>query len=147
VTSQWATRALAAAAVLVATGGAALAAVVGAFLVPLRIAGVPVPVCFALAAVGAVLTVRFVHRVTGSLLATAAPTVAWFAVTVVLAARRPEGDLIVTGSWVGVGLLFVGSIAFAVAVFIELTAQTRRQTPVQIDADETVTRPAAHGTM
>jgi hypothetical protein len=139
--------ALTAAAVLVATAGAVLVAVVCAFLVPVRVGAVPVPVCWVLAAVGAVVTVRFAHRTTGSLLAAAAPTVAWFATTVVLASRRQEGDLVVTGGWVGVGLLFVGSLVFAAAAYVEVLAHARHRTYARIDTVEPVTRPAERGTM
>ena len=91
-----------------------LVAVWGAFLVPLRTAGggVPLPVSLLLAAAMAPLTAagaRLLGRLGGVV-----PVGLWLVVALALGARRPEGDVVVTGSLVGTAYLLGGAVACAV---------------------------------
>lgn len=92
-----------------------LTAVWGAFLVPLRVAGVPLPVAVVVAAGANVALGLAGGRLYGRLGA-AVPGVLWFAIAAALQARRPEGDLVVTGSVTGLLFLLIGSICAAVPV-------------------------------
>lgn len=84
-----------------------------AFLVPLRVAGVLVPVSWLLVAVANVGLVVAGRRLAGAAGA-AVPALVWLAMALVLAGRRTEGDLIVVASYVGYGYLLVGALAAAV---------------------------------
>ena len=92
-----------------------LTALWGAFLVPLRVAGVPVPAAVVLACAANLVLGSAGGRLYGRLGA-ALPGVLWFAVVAVLQGRRPEGDLVVPGSVTGLALLLLGSICAAVPV-------------------------------
>ena len=94
---------------------ALLTALWGAFLVPLRVLGVPLPVAVVVAVVANVVLGTVGGRLYGRLGA-ALPGVLWFAVVAVLQGRRPEGDLVVVGSVTGLAFLLLGSIAAAVPV-------------------------------
>ncbi|MEX2289976.1 MAG: hypothetical protein WD794_06575 [Mycobacteriales bacterium] len=86
----------------------------GAFLVPLRVGGVPLPVSWLLAAVGN----GAVGWAGGRLLGrpgAALPGLLWLAVALTLGSQRAEGDLIVPGTLPGVVFLLVGAVASAVA--------------------------------
>lgn len=87
----------------------------GAFLVPLRVGGVPVPVGLVLA-LATVPLCRAGGRVLGSRWGAAGPGVLWLAVAVALSGRRREGDLVVTGSLLGLGFLVLGMLGAAVVV-------------------------------
>lgn len=92
---------------------ALLLAVWGAFLVPLRLGGVPVPASVLVAAVGNVA----LGVAGGRLLGTAgalAPGALWVAVALTLGSRRAEGDLVVPGSAMGTAFLVVGALGAAV---------------------------------
>jgi hypothetical protein len=112
--------------VTVATVGLA---VIEAFLVPLRIGSVPVPICVPLAVVGTVFLTRLAARQTGSVVAAALQPVLWLVTVVVLSLPRPEGDVIVEGTLTGLVFLFVGAIAGAYAVASEVTRRTAATTP------------------
>lgn len=90
-------------------------AVWGAFFVPLRIAGVPVPVGLLLALTNAPLC-RAGAEVLGRRAGGVVPMLLWGIVAVMLATQRREGDLVVTNSWLGLGFLLLGLLAAAVAV-------------------------------
>jgi hypothetical protein len=91
-----------------------LLAVWGAFLVPLHVGTVPVPVSVVIALAPLVLG-RAAGRLYGRPGAAAAGLV-WFAVVVLLAAKRPEGDLVVPGDPTGLAFLLVGTTCAALAV-------------------------------
>ena len=93
---------------------AVLLAVWGAFLVPLRIGGTAVPVCWAVAVVGNGLLGWYGGQLLGRLGA-AGPGVLWLVVALTLGSKRGEGDLIVPGSTTGLVFLLVGAVASAVA--------------------------------
>jgi hypothetical protein len=86
----------------------------GAFLVPLRVAGVLVPVSWLLVAVANVGVVVAGRRLAG-VAGAAVPALVWLAMALLLAGRRTEGDLIVVASYVGYGYLLVGALAAAIA--------------------------------
>ena len=87
----------------------------GAFLVPLRVGGVAVPVAVLVAGVA-----NAVLGVAGGRLAgrsgAAAPGLVWFGVVVVLQSRRPEGDLVLPNTTTGLLFLVVGTLVAAVTV-------------------------------
>jgi threonine/homoserine efflux transporter RhtA len=117
--------------VLIAVFAVALA-LVEAFLVPLRIGTVPLPVCVPLAMAGNIVLATLAARRTGSIAWAAAPPVLWLLVVIVLSLPRAEGDLIVPGTLTGLVFLFAGAIAGAYGVASEITrragaaARTRR---------------------
>ena len=91
-----------------------LLALWGAFLVPLRVGGTLVPVSLVIAVVGNVLVGRAASRLAGSSGALVTGGL-WLALTLVLASRRAEGDVVVPGSAVGMGFLVTGALASAIA--------------------------------
>jgi hypothetical protein len=107
-------------------------AVVGAFLVPLRIGTVPLPVSVLLAVVGNAGLTKLAVRQTGSIVWGVAQPVLWLLVIVVLSLPRPDGDVIVPGTVTGLVFLFAGAVAGAYGVASEVTrragatARTRR---------------------
>jgi len=90
-------------------------AVWGAFLVPLRVGGVPVPLGLPLA-LATVPLCRAGGAVLGRRAGAVVPMVLWVAVALVLSAQRREGDLIVTGSALGLAFLTLGLLGAAFAV-------------------------------
>ena len=107
-------------------------ALVEAFLVPLRVGTVPLPVCVLLAVVGNAGLTKLAVRQTGSIVWGVLQPVLWLLVIVVLSVPRAEGDLIVPGSLTGLVFLFAGAVAGAYGVASEVTrragaaARTRR---------------------
>ena len=93
---------------------ALLLAVWGAFLVPLRIGTVPVPVSWVIAVVGNGLLGWVGGRLLGRVGA-AGPGIVWLAVALTFGSQRAEGDLIVPGTVTGLVFLVAGAIASAVA--------------------------------
>ena len=91
-----------------------LATLWGAFLVPLRIGGVVFPVSLVIVVVAnaglGVAAGRLLGR-WGSALVGAL----WLLLAFRLSTPRPEGDLIIANSWVGVGYLLLGVVSAAVA--------------------------------
>jgi hypothetical protein len=108
-------------------------AVVEAFLVPLRVGTVPLPICVLLAVAGNVVLTKLAVRQTSSIVCGVLQPVLWLVVIVVLSVPRAEGDLIVPGSATGLVFLFAGAVAGAYGVASEITrragaaaARTRR---------------------
>jgi hypothetical protein len=95
-------------------------ALVEVFWLPLRVGGVLVPVSVLAAVVGNLLVVRTAYRWSGSRLVGVLPALAWLAVALAAAQRRPEGDLVITGTgalgYVGLSFLLLGVVAAAFAV-------------------------------
>ncbi len=102
-------------------------AVWGAFLVPLRVADVPVPVGLLLALATAPLCVAG-GRLLGGRLGAAVPMVLWTVIALALSTRRREGDLVVTGGALGLAYLALGLLAAAVVVGAWRPARVRRPT-------------------
>jgi len=97
---------------------ALLLAVWGAFLVPLRIGSVAVPIGLLLAL--AVVPLGLVGgRLLGRRIGVAGPLVVWLTVAALLSSQRREGDLIITNSSLGLGFLLLGLLgaAFTVGVW------------------------------
>ena len=111
--------AIAGSAVVVVIGSAWLA-VVEVFWLPLRVAGVLVPISVVAAVVGNLLLVWLSLRLTGSRLVAVLPALTWGAVVLAAMGRRPEGDLILSGGGalgvVSLAFLLLGVTAAAVAV-------------------------------
>jgi hypothetical protein len=93
---------------LVSVVVAAWLALVEVFWLPLRIAGVLVPLSIAVAVVGNLMLPAAALRLSGSRLVAVLPAVSWLVIAVAAMLRRPEGDLILTG----VGALGVVNLAF-----------------------------------
>ena len=89
-----------------------LLAVWGAFLVPLRIGGVPVPVGLLLALAPVPLGLAG-GRALDSRLGVVVPGALWLLVGVTLGTRRSEGDLVVTGGPLGLLFLLLGTLGAA----------------------------------
>jgi hypothetical protein len=106
------------------TWAAVVAAVLEAFLVPLRIFGVRAPVTLLLAVVGNVLLIRFGRYVTDSRWGALLPGVAWFLVTIVLGSSS-GGDVILPGNdWVPLALILCGSISVAISAYLAVVPKT-----------------------
>ena len=107
-------------------------AVVEVFWLPLRVGGVLVPVSVVAAVVGNLLVVGAAYRWSRSRVVAVLPALAWLAVALGAARRRPEGDLVIVGTgalgYVGLAFLLVGVVAAAFAVG-RVLASPRRRTP------------------
>ncbi len=123
-----------------ARAGSAIAVVVAAawlalvevFWLPLRVAGVLVPVSVVAAVVGNLMLVALALRLTGSRLIAVLPALVWLTVAVGAMVRRPEGDLILIGGGalglVNLAFLLLGVTAAAFAVGRTLGGPRRRPT-------------------
>ena len=115
--SRVATLAVAAAAVVAVAGWLALVEV---FWLPLRVAGVLVPLSVPAAVVANYLLVTGAHRLTGSRTVAVLPALTWLAVALTATVRRPEGDLVAVGTGglgtVTLAFLGLGVLGAAVAV-------------------------------
>jgi hypothetical protein len=93
-------------------------ALLGAFWTPLRIGTVLIPISLVLVAAGNWVLVRLAHRATGALGLSLVPALAWLVVTLVLAQKTTEGDLVLAGNnWVANAYIIVGSLAAAFAAY------------------------------
>ena len=120
-----------AAGVLISLFGVGLA-LVEAFLVPLRVGTVPLPICVLLVVAGNAGLTKLAVRQTGSIVCGVLQPALWLAVIIALSVPRAEGDLVVPGSVTGLVFLFAGAVAGAYGVASEITrragaaARTRR---------------------
>ena len=103
---------------------AVLLALWGAFLVPLRVGTVLLPVSWLVAAAGNAALGWAGGRLLGRPGA-AGPGIVWVVIALTLGSRRAEGDLIVPGSTAGLVFLLVGAVASAAAY----SAVARRPPP------------------
>ena len=72
----------------------------------------------------------FAYQTVGRRWAVALPAVPWFALMAVAAGRTSEGDILLAGdNWVGIAMIFVGSMAFAVVAFRLLIAPPVKPLP------------------
>lgn len=99
-----------------------LVVLVECFLVGLRIGTVHLPVSIAIAVVLHPLLTMLMWQATRSKAAMLVPLAIWILVVWPLAAKRAEGDLIITGSSWSLGLLALGSLAFAITLGLRLGA-------------------------
>lgn len=112
-----------AAGVLISVFGVGLA-LVEAFLVPLRVGTVPLPICVLLVVAGNAGLTKLAVRQTGSIVWGVLQPALWLAVIIVLSVPRAEGDLVVPGSLTGLMFLFAGAVAGAYGVASEITRRT-----------------------
>jgi hypothetical protein len=111
---------------LVAVWGAVVAALLEAFLVPLRLGGVRVPICLLLAVVGNIALMRFAHAVTGNRFVALLPGLVWFAITIVLSSQTAAGDtVLVGGDWVPLALLLLGAASVAIGAYLVVVPRRR----------------------
>lgn len=100
---------------------AMLTAVVEAFFVPLRIAGVRAPLVLLLALVCNLALPWLGQWLSGSRVGIMLPPLAWFVVIVVFAGGTDEGDVVLAGNdWVALALLVGGAIAAAAGAYFAL---------------------------
>ena len=110
--SRWAVAGRVVGGVLVSLAAIELAAL-ECFLVPLRAGRVVIPVAVVVAVLGNAVLPRLAVAASGRRGVALLPPVLWLAVVFVFAAPRPEGDLIVPGTWSGLAFLFLGAIGAA----------------------------------
>ncbi|MGY1669652.1 hypothetical protein [Geodermatophilus sp. SYSU D00710] len=121
-----------AAAAVVAVALAGWLALVQVFWLPLRVAGVLVPLSVLAALVGNPLLVTLAFRLTGSRVVAVLPAVTWLSVALAATVRRPEGDLVAvgTGALGGVTLAFLGLGVVGAALAVgRVVAAPRPQAP------------------
>jgi hypothetical protein len=85
-----------------------------AFLVPLRVGTVRLPVSLLIALVGNVLLGWAGGRLLGGP-GVLVPGLLWLSLAYLLGTQRPGGDLVVPGDLVGIAFLALGTLGFAVA--------------------------------
>ncbi|MFC6014851.1 hypothetical protein ACFP2T_01390 [Plantactinospora solaniradicis] len=103
---------------LLAVAGAVVTAVLELMLSTLRVGGVLIGVSALLAVLANVALSWFAPRAVGRRWAFALPAIVWFMLMVVAAGGTSEGDvLIANNNWVGLVMIFGGSVAFAVMGF------------------------------
>ena len=94
--------------------------VVGAFLVPLRVGTVMVPVSPVLAVVGNIAVGILGARAAGSRVGAVVPGAGWLIAVLTLGSSRPEGDVILPGGGaegaVALAFILLGAVAAAVGV-------------------------------
>ncbi|BCJ28220.1 hypothetical protein [Actinocatenispora sera] len=111
---------------IVAVWGAVVATLLEAFLVPLRLDGVRVPVCLLLAVVGNIALMRFAHAVTGNRFVALLPGLVWFAITIALSNQTAAGDtVLVGGDWVPLALLLLGAASVAIGAYLVVVPRRR----------------------
>jgi hypothetical protein len=125
--------------------GATWLALVEVFWLPLRVAGVLLPLSIVVAVAGNLLLPAAVHRVSGSRLAAVLPGATWLVVVVAAMIRRPEGDLVITagGATGVVNLAFLLLGVLAAAFSVGRVLGTPRRPPVSPPADGEPVRPPA----
>lgn len=98
----------------------------GAFLVPLRVGGTLVPVSLVIV----VAANTGLGLASGRLLGRpGAGTTAllWLLIAFTLGARRPEGDLVISSGWVGLGYLVLGAVSAAVGFGVTPSKRLRHR--------------------
>jgi hypothetical protein len=122
-------------------------ALVEVFWLPLRIAGLLVPLSIVAAVAGNLMLTAAAHRLSGSRLVAALPALVWVAVAVVAMIRRPEGDLVLLGTGatgvVNLAFLLLGVTAAAFGVGRALAGA--RRGPVGVRTEATLPGPAGSG--
>lgn len=88
----------------------------GAFLVPLRAFGLPLPLgpLLAIVANGGLGVAG--SRILGRRLGAALPELLWLGVALTLGTQRPEGDVVIPGGGMGVAYLVAGTVAAVIAI-------------------------------
>ncbi|MEV4757711.1 hypothetical protein AB0J86_21715 [Micromonospora sp. NPDC049559] len=116
---------------VVAVVAAVVTGVVELLCSTLRIGGVPTGVAVLLVVLGNAALSWFAYRAVGRRWAVLLPALPWFALMLVAAGRTSEGDVLLAGdNWVGVAMIAVGSLTFAVAGYRLILAPRPGQPPV-----------------
>ncbi|MFY1675306.1 hypothetical protein ACN27G_36145 [Plantactinospora sp. WMMB334] len=103
---------------VVAVVAAAATAVLELILSTLRVGGVLIGVSVLVTVLANAALGWFAPRAVGRRWALALPAGVWFAVMVVAAGGTSEGDILIAGNnWVGIAMIFAGSVTFAVVGF------------------------------
>jgi len=108
-----------------------LVSLVGAFLIPLHVGRMLLPVSIAIAIGGTIALVVLGARMTGSRTGAALPWVSWLVVAFALSSAGRGGDIVVTGDVVGYGYLLGGAISGGMALVL-----VRPLHPSGVRADE-----------
>ena len=95
---------------------AVLFAVWGAFLVPLRLGGIPVPLCVVIAVVGNVGLALAGTRIVGRRLGGLVPGLVWLSIAFTFGSQSPGGDTVIPASVMGYAYLVFGIIAATAAL-------------------------------
>ena len=95
---------------------AVLFAVWGSFLVPLRLGGVPVPLCVVVAVVGNAGLGLAGTRIVGSRLGGLVPGLVWLFIAFTFGSQSPGGDTVIRASVMGYAFLVFGIIAATAAL-------------------------------
>ena len=101
----------------------------GAFLVPLRGLGVPLPVAPVLAVVGNVVCGVAGARVLRSRVGAILPGLIWAVIALSLGTRTAEGDVVVPGTAMGVAFLVAGTVAATAVIGVVGDQGRGRATP------------------
>lgn len=102
---------------VVSVWAAVLLSVAGAFLTPLRIGTVPVPVSVLLSIGGNALIMWFAYRVTRIKVLAVLPGVLWVALTFVASGATSERDVVLLGNWVPIVYLYGGCATVAILAY------------------------------
>jgi hypothetical protein len=111
---------------IVAVLAALVTAAAEVILSALRVGGTLIGVAALVAIVANILLAWFAYTVVGRKWAVALPALAWFAVIFTAAGGTTEGDIGLAGNnWVGIAIVFLGSLAFAAATVRLITVSGR----------------------
>jgi len=109
---------------IVAMWGSVLLALIGAFLTPVRVGGVLVPVSVLIAIVANVGLMRFAYVTTRHRGLAVLPGVVWIVLAFMATSGTSEGDIVLTSNnWVGPVYLLTGSATVAVCAYRLLPRQ------------------------
>jgi hypothetical protein len=104
--------------IVVGCAGAALLAIVGAFLTPFRIGGVLVPISLPLVVFGIAGLLQFTRITAGPGLLAVLPGVVWLLLTLVLSSATTEGDIVLSqANWVAIVYLLLGTVTTGVVAY------------------------------
>ncbi|WP_329111503.1 hypothetical protein OG792_29280 [Micromonospora sp. NBC_01699] len=102
----------------VAVVAAVVTATLELLLSMLRVGGHLIGVSVLVAVLANLFLSWFAYRTVGRRWAVALPAVPWFGLMVVASGKTSEGDILLAGdNWVGIVMIFAGSMAFAVMAF------------------------------
>ena len=105
-------------ATLLGTVVAVASEVVAGFLTPLRIGATYAPVSWLIVALGVFVGLGVARYGSGKAGATALPALAWLLMLSPLISPTAAGDVIVSGTWVGYGMLLSGFVALLAALYV-----------------------------
>lgn len=114
----WWGRALQIGGAIVGAWGGVLLALYGAFLTPLRVGGVLVPISLLLAVGGNFALIWFTYLTTRHKFLALLPGLIWVALSFAASSRTTEGDLVLVDSnWVSMVYLLVGSVTIGIVAY------------------------------